>query len=400
MIRLGAALALVLAACIDGAGVGAALPPADTVFVTAHLDDDLIFMQPEVADELVRGHTTTVYVTSGDPLGLRHAHKVYGAAMVAYQARVGASISDWQCGQIEIAGLPAHHCRLASRAISLVGLDVAEGGRYNERLDGLTHLLEGKVDALPLLGTQDGRVTVEQLIAELAAILDASQPSALHILDYAGSHGDDHPGHMASAAFALWAAARSSYRGPITSHRGYSVAGAPETLDADELGRALPMIRYFDACYFGCAACGTPCAMPDKSHVEWTGRQYASTTTFAVGALAAEDGRCVAVVGGALALAACDAPGVARLDGDGQLVAGTACIASGDRNADPLVLGACDGRPAARWLVDSEGGVWSAAPPQPTGEDMSFDHARCLAAEPLGAPVCGSRFLARWRVVP
>src|SRR5689334_22906440 len=49
-------------------GEGPPLATADTLVIVAHLDDDLIFMQPEIHAAVASGSVTTVYVSSGDPI--------------------------------------------------------------------------------------------------------------------------------------------------------------------------------------------------------------------------------------------------------------------------------------------------------------------------------------------
>jgi LmbE family N-acetylglucosaminyl deacetylase len=381
------------------------LEPASVMFITAHLDDDEIFMQPQLVHALEAGSVTTVFVTSGDPLGKAHQRRTFEAAQTAYEHIAGDR--GWLCGYTRVTDLPAHHCRLQGTAVSLVGLDLAEGGRHGELPASLLNLIARKTPVLPVIGPYPGEVTIDGLIAELAEVIATTAPDELHILDYAYHGGDDHPGHSISASFALWAVARAQYRGPIVAHRGYSVAGLPETLSDADYALAAPMVGTFDACYFGTAPCGTQAPL-DKSHRDWLLRQYSTTahTEVATGRLERGDapGRCLAVTAGAIGLAPCDSPDAVHADPQGHLVAGARCVASGPEDDAPLALAACSDDPAQIWLIDGDGGVWSSLPPttEPANAmDMLFDHTRCLAPAPLGAPVCGKLGQQpRWRLIP
>jgi len=395
-----AALCAACGACGDNlSGNAPDVEPATALFVTAHLDDDMIFMQPELMDALSRGSSTTIYVTSGDPRGHDHARKRFHAAMAAYRRVTGTR--DWHCGHLEINGLAFHHCRLLERGISLIALDVPDGGRHGEMPDNLVHLVEQSETSLPLHGERGGRITSSQLIAELVALIEATAPAELHVLDFTGTHGDDHPDHMMAASFALWAVARSHYRGPIIAHRGYNVEVEPPTLSDDDYARAQPMLGAFEACYAGCGPCGTVCSVLDRAHDTWLRRQYSTRLDYPTGRLAAQDapGRCLVVRDGAAVLDDCASPDAVMLDATGHLRAGAVCLTSGLGNDDPLVVTACDDAPGQLWLSDGEGGVWNGRPPAAI-VDMTFDHTRCLASDPVAAPVCGSRRAPRWVVMP
>jgi len=404
---LTALLVLATAACGDNLpGIGPPLAPAGSLIIVAHLDDDMIFMQPELETVLASGSVTTVYVLSGDPVdGLAHAEHTFAATMTAYEHATGSN--DWDCGSLDVTGLPVHHCRLRDRPVSMIGLDVPDGGRHDERTESLLHLVEGAVPSLPILGPLWGRVTTASLIAELAEIVQVTTPRELHTLDIAANHGDDHPGHLLAASFALWAAAAVGYTGTLVSHRGYNVATQPANLSDADYARVKPMVGYFEACYRGCAPCGTECATLDPAHDTWLRRQYASTAwpVTETGRLESEDapGACLTLTGNAsIGLTDCASAAGLSLDGDRHLRAAGLCATSASGNDDPIAFVQCADDPAQYWLLDDEGFVANGRPPV-GGPDMSFDHVRCLHAEPGtigGAPVCGSRLHPRWTMPP
>jgi hypothetical protein len=397
-----------VAACGDnlmpdhGVPVGPPLAPADRLMIVAHLDDDMIFMQPELVDALAHGSVTTVYVLSGDPVhGTRGAERSFAAARTAYEHAAGAE--DWDCGYISIADLPARHCRLIARPVSMITLGVPDGGRRDERRESLLHLVEGAVPSLALQAPLPGQITRDALVDELAEVITATAPRELHTLDIAATHGDDHPGHMITASFALWASAKAAFAGTLVSHRGYNVAREPVSLSEADYARAKPMVGYFEACYRGCGPCGSECPTLDKSHDEWLRRQYSTRSRVpAPGRLASVErpGSCLAAApSGALGLAGCTSDQALQLGDDNHLHAGALCAASPAEAAGRVTLVACADDPAQYWRLDEEGLVANGRPPAAAaGVDMYYDHMRCLDAG-AGTPLCGSHLQPRWQLV-
>ena len=398
-------LASALAACGDNIVLDdTPVPPAQTLVIVAHFDDDEIFMQPELDDAIAAGSITTVYVTSGDPLhakGVEDQLRVYNAAMIAYGETADAS--DWQCGYTMVTGLPARHCRLPDRGVSLLALDVPDGGitgidnRYS-----LLNLLDGSVAALPILSEIGGyTVTRDQIVDELAAIITATAPTQIHTLDVGGTHGYDNSSHILAGGFALWAAARAGYAGDLRAHRGYNIASnAPTFFAGPDYERAAYMLGFFDACYFHCGPCGDSCVYPDASHLAWLQREYSTDRALtATGQLALADASaCATESGGGLALGSCAAASTVTLDPTGHLEVAGGCIAAG---ADGTVaIAACSDDPSQYWLLDGEGNLWSGQPVT-SSQLTTYDNARCLSpqANVLAAPICGLDLQTHWQLV-
>lgn len=390
-----------LAGCGDNLpGAGPDLARAQSLFITAHRDDDMIFMQPELLAALADGPVTTIYVASGDPKGLDNAEKLLSGARYAYGEAVGSL--DWDCGYIPVEGAAVHHCRLHDRAVSLIGLDMPDGGIEGQSKDSLLHLIEGDVKDLPILGPLGGRADVHQIIVELAAVIAATAPKQIHALDVSATHGRDHSSHLMSSSFTLWALARLGYSGPLRWHRGYNVADFAETLPDRDFVPAADMLGYYEACYFECGPCGTSCKKLDVTHEIWMRRQYFYDRVPEVGGVLAiaDGGACATITpGGALALGDCASAEPMRLEPSGHLVARELCAAStpaGDVELEP-----CANEPAQYWLLDSEGHLWNGAPPDATS-GMDYDHVRCLAPDASGAraiaPTCGADLQPVWEL--
>jgi hypothetical protein len=392
MIRAVLAVAAVAACGDNQPAVGPPIAHADTLVVIAHFDDDMIFMQPELLHALESGSVTTVYVASGDPVhGDERAEHNFEAAMTAYG--LAARSTHWDCGYVDAGGSPVHHCRLHDRPVSMIGLDLPDGGIPGDGAESLLHLVQGDVAALHIHGLVGGTANVASITDELGAIVTATQPAELHALDLAATHGYDHSSHLFSSAFAFWAAARVGYAGPVRWHRGYNVESEQPTLADADLAAVTPMLSYFEACYFGCGTCGSSCPALDPAHATWLRRQYSWTrdlTTHGVLARTDDPAACLTVTGGALGLGDCATAPVFLLDATGRLGTGGLCATAGDA---AVTLAACDGSAAQRWWLDSDGALWSAVPPAPAA-DMAHDHVRCL--DGATAPICGARLHPTW----
>jgi hypothetical protein len=377
-------LALVcLVACGDNTpAIGPPLAQADTLLVAAHTDDDEIFMQPELVRALQSGGSlTTLFVTTGDPIyGDAHALSLFDSALVAYGAIAGSQ--DWDCGYLTIADAPIHHCRLRDRPVSLIGLDLPDGGIAGTGPVSLLDLVDGSDADVPIIGAMGGRATTASIIAELAAIITVTVPLEIHALELAGTHGYDHSSHMFSSAFTWWAAATLGYPGPITWHRGYNVETEAVTLDGVDHADPVKMVGYYEACADKCGPCGDSCATVSSAHDTWLSRQYAVTRVpTATGTLG----------DGTSCFGDCS---TFTLEAGGHLTANGQCLGSTADGGTAFVPCAAD--PAQAWVLDSEGSLWNGAMPAAAG-DMTFDHVRCLTM--TGTPVCGAHLQAHWQFI-
>ncbi|HEY5945591.1 MAG TPA: hypothetical protein VIV40_08865, partial [Kofleriaceae bacterium] len=361
----------------------------------AHPDDDMIFMQPELVDALhAPGSVATIYVTTGDPVkGLWHARDLQAAARVAYGKAAG--ITEWDCGYVELTVATVYHCRALERPVSLISLDVVDGGIPGERRDSLLHLVDGTVASLPVLGAVGGDVTRDSLIEHITEVLETLAPTEVHALELAGTHGRDHSSHMLSSAFVLWAAARIGFDGPMTWHRGYNVDVEPITLDGAPHDAAKTMLGYYEACSSDCGPCGTSCDSFSPPHQVWLQRQYASSRVIEPRGRLAHDAGCLSAD---LAVADCALGADVQLSADGALTIGDACIASTPEGG--VTLAPCARTAEQYWVLDDEGFLWNGAPPGPAG-DMSYTHVRCLATADARAstPVCGDQLRSTWQLI-
>jgi len=186
-----------------------------SMYVVAHPDDELLFMNPDLETDVLAGKTvTTVYVTSGD--GGNPAVVVWPgretSVRTAHAAMAG--VADlWTCGATApYAGKALWKCTL--------------NGRPTVRSIYL-RVLDGFVSATATsMGTIDGSntFTPAELTATLAAIQNETPPGKVGTLDGSLAHGSDHADHIAVGQFMLDVARAQGVSRQLAMYRGYSMA--------------------------------------------------------------------------------------------------------------------------------------------------------------------------------
>jgi LmbE family N-acetylglucosaminyl deacetylase len=397
------ALELVLIASCGDAKLppGQPLASAPDLTIVAHQDDDLLFMQPDVADLAARhGGLTSVYVTAGNGKhGLGVAERRYRGLMEAYRYAAHAD-GVWRCGSIAIAGHAAEHCRLAEANISLVFLGYPDGGKEGEAEDSLLRLWSGRIDSAETIAREHARYDRDGLITTVAEVIAQTAPRTIRTLEVSATHGRDHSDHMVVGALAVLAATHAGYEHELLAFRGYANESEPENVVGARYRGAYEMLARYHACVSGCGVCGGACASIDKAHDVWVRRRYAvgRRPTPAAGRLRIGD-RCATLRSdGAVGLGDCASAPAWQLAAAGSLRVGSHCIetlASGELVAREH----CTADGANRFVFDDEGHLWSGRPPDPA-KVVAGAHAPCVgvAAERLTAQPCGAGRAPTWEL--
>lgn len=212
--------------------------------VVAHQDDDLLFINPVVSDDLAAGRcVVTVFLTAGDAgRGRSYWLGREKGARQAYAAMAGSS-KWWREDRLVVGGRSAARFTLGQERVSLVFLRLPDASTSPGRpADGLRKLWRG--DLINLRTVDDGdRYTRSALTSTLTELMNRYRPDEIRTLDYEGRYGDgDHADHHTAGYFTL--AAHRNYRWPhgITAFMGYPVENAPANL-ADDARDA--KLRYF-----------------------------------------------------------------------------------------------------------------------------------------------------------
>lgn len=390
--------ALALTACGDNViPDGEPLAPAPNLTVVAHQDDDLLFMQPDLADVVAaKAGLTNVYVTAGGDLD--QAERRYAGLLEAYAAGAGVE-SSWRCGAIELAGHAVEHCRNARANVSLVFLAYPDGGKYGERADSLLHLWTGHIARADAVSRIPASYDQAGLVAALARVIDDTQPQTIRTLEIAATHGRDHSDHMLVGALTLLAVAEARSTASLISYRGYATELEPETMIGALYDRSAEALAHYHACANECAACGSACPTINPSHDVWLRRRYAvAMRPAARGVLRA--GRACLAPGAdhGLGMTACtDAPSW-ELAADGTLRTGERC-AEATPAGDLRLTTACSPAPARRFFLDDEGHLFVGIPPASAAD---YAHTSCVVPTGDRARVatCGAEHAPTWELAP
>ncbi len=400
-----AAAAVAAAACGDNIlPAGEPLAPADQLTIVAHQDDDLLLMQPDLYDAVLRGGgVTNVYVTAGNGLRGVEYSELRDVGLFAAYADV-ADTNDWRCGWIEIADHAAWHCRLDAVQLSLVFLDYPDGGIDGDYPNSLLRLWEGKITAATTVARRPTGYDRAGVVSVLAEIIDTTAPRTLRTLELASTHGHDHSDHMLVGALAVLASTTAQHRPELISYRGYNIKDEPIDTDPALYDRSLEALTRYENCVNGCPPCGRRCATKtiNPNHLEYLDRHYAiGIRRGAAGQLRSGDG-CVAVTraGDSATIVDCAGAPTWQLDDADRLRSSLGLCLTVDGGGG-IVAAGCDGLgPGGRFLLDDEGHLWSGVTPPPLGEEMNLAHLYCVreAAGQLVAGLCGDGDAPTWEL--
>jgi LmbE family N-acetylglucosaminyl deacetylase len=243
--------AVVLAAVLLACGTVPAEPvgsPARFVQVTAHADDDILFMNPDLATGIRAGYPTTgIYLTAGESDKAdadAYAARRQAGTRAAY-ARMAGVADEWQAERLDVD--PKHAVELYTlRArpdvqVVFVNLPESNDPRSTGGREALVRLWKDDRNALRIgtLVPTGGAVrqryfyTHDDVVRLLVALFERFRPTVVRAQDPAPDRRllkdsprfHDHPDHVMAARFT--GAAARLYRGSrfvSENYRNYNVA--------------------------------------------------------------------------------------------------------------------------------------------------------------------------------
>ncbi|MEV0255278.1 hypothetical protein AB0H82_13620 [Streptomyces sp. NPDC050732] len=236
----------------------------------AHQDDDLLFINPAIAEDFDRGNCLrVVYVTAGDAhlewaegyvlrreMGVQQAY----SALAGRPMRPGAP-SPWKASPVRAGGRTLHSVHLDNGPlrpdIRLVFLRLPDGGWSREaaRRQSLLALFQSRIRSL---GAVDGsaQYTEPALISTLAALIERFRPCDVRTLDFAntalkssGKEWADHSDHAVTGRYLRLATlrARPARQTPrLTAYEGYgSGSSRPPNLGAVQSARKTAVFEHY-----------------------------------------------------------------------------------------------------------------------------------------------------------
>jgi LmbE family N-acetylglucosaminyl deacetylase len=210
-----------------------------TVSFCAHQDDDLLFMNPDIASDVQAGFRVwVVYLTAGDlpprpgpgVTGLAYSEMRMEGVRAAY-ARAAGLPADWLPEELLLAGHPVATERLAGTDLRLVFTFVhAAAGPEDPCGDLFRMWHDPGFVAVPL----DGRPSYTQasFVGMLRAVLDTAQPDYIRSQSTIGHREGDHVDHVSGALLVADADvdAAGCTRVPRHEYTAYAVLGLPDNV--------------------------------------------------------------------------------------------------------------------------------------------------------------------------
>ncbi|WP_437572419.1 ricin-type beta-trefoil lectin domain protein [Sorangium sp. So ce542] len=370
--------------------------PERDLYVVAHQDDDLLFMNPDIADSIQAGNSVeTVYLTAGlggnclDVMGEREA-----GMKAAYAAMAGLA-NSWSCAEAAVLGKDLVRCALDGSAgrVGLVFLrlpsspdtallsDLWNGGaptvtrvdRTGDECDyrcasddPADDACDDPSDELPS-DELPVDYTREELIDVLARLMSDFRASRVGTLNSDHGHAGDHTDHYHTSLFAF--AAQQAYAAghALQIYRGYDMSNEQANVSDEEFDITWDAFRWYAQCdRFTCtdmSACGTgtTCEPDNSSYRAWARRRYVASAIAGVsGRLGALGGKCLAAAGASsgapVVLADCSMASTQqwtvaedRIGGPGGRCLG---VAGGSAsNGAPVVLESCAGTRGQAWTM-------------------------------------------------
>jgi LmbE family N-acetylglucosaminyl deacetylase len=211
-----------------------------TVNFVAHQDDDLLFMNPDIAADVQAGADVwVVYLTAGDiphRVGRAHGGIVYSDMRIqglrAAYARAAKVPADWVYEELTLAGHPVPTNRLTGTGVRLVFTFVHAAANPEDPCGDLWRLWH---DPTFVAQPIDGRPGYDQasFLALIRAVIDIAAPDHIRSQSTIGHYEGDHIDHVSSAL--LVADADVDADGLTVVRRdeyiGYAIAGLPDNIE-------------------------------------------------------------------------------------------------------------------------------------------------------------------------
>ena len=268
-------LVLLLFAVLSGPARAASCSAGTLVTVVAHLDDDLLFVDPAINERLDAGWCITTVHLIGGANGADFAYVLTRerASRLAY-ARMAGVPDDWIESNLPLAGKLVHQMVLKAKPqVRLLELRLPGGGVRGGRVPlGLLWEQHATLSTYPMNADGSGRVKYDRdaLSATLKAIL--AQATEIYTLNPDTVPFIEHPDHIYAARITRHVAQTLSKSVPIVYHVTYPTGGWPANVPAAEVQRKRDIV----ATYFSVDG-------SESSHVfgefqwdgNWVARRYA-----------------------------------------------------------------------------------------------------------------------------
>ncbi len=265
-----------------GGRVFAASCTTSVMTIVAHEDDDLLFTSPDLLHSI---HSTssgvcvrTVFVTAGDAgQGQGYWTGRENGSKAAYANMAGLP-NAWTQTDAGVSGHPMPLYTLSGNTnVSLIFMHLPDGnvdgsGFGADNGESLQKLYSGNIS---IIHTVDGTstYTTTSLVATLAALMIAFQPSQIRTQDYVGTYGDgDHSDHHTVAYLARLAHQQYTTSHTFVGYMDYQTQNQPANVSGTDLTQKSN--AFFAYAPFDGNVCQTPSACSGTGYGAWLSRQY------------------------------------------------------------------------------------------------------------------------------
>ena len=263
----------------------------------AHEDDDLLFLNPDLAHDMATRGTCVriIYLTGGVTKGggtLEYLEQREDGAMAgnaSFAKRPGAS---WDIGQLEVNGHTVKTATLPHWGddpnVQLVFLRLPDSNILGEQAS-LYQLWSGKVGELTAFDDST-TYTRADLLATLQELLTWFMPDTVRVQDYMttliGNYDRDHAEHISAARFMRDAATRYDVMTDrdtptqLIAYRDYGITDVPpNAVNLTPSEQDQKMAALLDYGKHDAKVCKAPCTQKSDlvnydQYVPWTQRQY------------------------------------------------------------------------------------------------------------------------------
>lgn len=399
----GSALAalITMLGCSPGAPSPAAPEGTKELRIVAHEDDDLLFMNPDLAESIEAGRPVrTVFVTAGDAGKDASYWRGRESGILEAYAKMAGVPDDWETGALRVAGRTVELRTLTSAPqVSLVFLRLPDGNGHGAGFsatdfESLAKLWNKSLDTLHPLDGSPG-YTKKELVRMLLALMTEFHAQIIDTQDYTGHFAGDHSDHITAAHFAH--AAERRYRPPHATrvYRGYNQLREPQNLIASQQGLKEHIFLAYASHDLQLCAPGAACKAR-ADYPAFLGRQY----PYIPGSLLGPGGKCLESSGRRVVMRTCrDHPAQQWSLKGGRIESALGGCLTVEEQSDAIpvevTLEACTGDAQQAFALGRDGHL-----------QMADGSCATLAAggpahgpEIFGA-VCGSTPSQTWRLYP
>ena len=248
--------------------------------IVAHTDDDLLFLNPHILQDIEAGRCTrVVYTTAGDAgEGPAYWGSLESGIRATYAQMAGVP-NRWTAADAGFpAGAIALHTLTGAPHVSVVFLRIPDGfdgsGSAPYGWESLAQLWNGEIS---LVHTVDDKewYTKNEVRDILVHLMTGFQPKTVRTQDWTTDPGnlDDHSDHWATAMFARLASGRYTAPHTLLAYEGYPIWNYAANVTGSDLQKTIAaFVTFADYDKFLCGNPNEGC--PGYPHDVWLERQY------------------------------------------------------------------------------------------------------------------------------